>query len=225
MTSTKPRLSHLHPATRFMRLHARLLTAAGVGVLSALVLPSHWPLPTRVLLGWDIGVGLYLLITAAMLIRSDLDRLRRRAAEVDEGAWVITFLAALAGLASLGAIFAELGAAKGKPDAWALHIALAVVTIALSWFFTHMIFAQHYAHAFYGEKGERGECLNFPGKDDPDYWDFLYFSLVIGMTSQVSDVAVTSSQQRRIVAAHGVLSFVFNTTIIALTVNIASSVL
>lgn len=189
------------------------------------MLPNGWPVPTRLLLAWDIGVGLYLLLTAAILIRSDLDRLRRRAAEVDEGAWLITLLAALAALASLGAIFAELGAVKGKPDAWALHTGLAVITIAFSWFFTHTIFALHYAHAFYGEKGERGECLQFPGNADPDYWDFLYFSLVIGMTSQVSDVQVTSSDQRRIVAAHGVLAFVFNTTIIALTVNIASSVI
>jgi uncharacterized membrane protein len=97
------------------------------------------------------------------------------------------------------------------------------MTIALSWAFIHTIFALHYAHEFYAQT--RGGGLAFPGEGEPDYWDFLYFSLVIGMTSQVSDVAVTAKPMRRIVAAHGVVSFVFNTTLLALAVNIAASAL
>src|SRR5262249_35749031 len=98
------------------------------------------------------------------------------------------------------------------------------VTILLSWTFVHVIFALHYAHEFYAAK-PRGGGLTFPGGDEPDYWDFLYFSLVIGMTSQVSDVAVTGRTIRRTVAAHGVVSFLFNAALIALTVNIAASAL
>jgi uncharacterized membrane protein len=93
----------------------------------------------------------------------------------------------------------------------------------LSWAFIHTIFALHYAHEFYDVTAGG---LAFPqGSADPDYWDFVYFSFVIGMTSQVSDVAVTSKELRRIVTAHGMLSFVFNAALLALTVNLAAGAL
>ena len=101
--------------------------------------------------------------------------------------------------------------------------ALAAITIVLSWAFTHTIFALNYAHDFYGEHGGKKSGLNFPGKESPDYWDFVYFSFVIGMTSQVSDVGVTSKLIRRTVNAHGIVSFFFNAALLALTVNIAAS--
>jgi uncharacterized membrane protein len=88
----------------------------------------------------------------------------------------------------------------------------------------HTIFALHYAHEFYGEDAEQGG-LTFPGGEEPDYWDFVYFSFVIGMTSQVSDVAICSKSIRRTATAHGVLSFIFNAALLALTVNIAASAL
>jgi uncharacterized membrane protein len=119
---------------------------------------------------------------------------------------------------------AELGSSLGHgPGRQPRQLILATVTILLSWTFTHTIFALHYAHEFYTEDGGRGGGLVFPGSDAPDYWDFVYFSFVIGMTSQVSDVAVSCQPIRRTVAAHGVLSFVFNAALLALTVNIAAS--
>jgi uncharacterized membrane protein len=142
----------------------------------------------------------------------------------DEGGIAILVLTAAAALASLGAIIAELGsssiAGSGRPPA---HLLLATTTIVMSWAFTHTIFALHYAHDFYQEGRGKGGGLSFPGEEEPDYWDFLYFSFVIGMTSQVSDVAITSKPIRRTVAAHGVISFVFNAALLALTVNIAAS--
>jgi Protein of unknown function (DUF1345) len=113
-------------------------------------------------------------------------------------------------LASLLAILAELGGANRQPA----HLALAAITILLSWAFTHTIFAIHHAHEYYSEKAHKGGGLNFPGDEPPDYWDFVYFSFVVGMTSQVSDVAVSSSVLRRLVAAHGAVSFVFNATLL-----------
>jgi uncharacterized membrane protein len=104
-----------------------------------------------------------------------------------------------------------------------MQLALATITIVLSWVFIHTIFAVHYAHDYYGEHGAKKSGLNFPADDDPDYWDFVYFSFVIGTTCQVSDVAVESRLIRRTVAAHGVLSFLFNTALLALMVNIAAS--
>jgi len=135
------------------------------------------------------------------------------------GVLVLTVFAALA---SLGAILAELGVSPGASRT-ATQLALATTTIALSWAFTHTIFALHYAHDFYGDYGGKRSGLNFPGEEEPDYWDFVYFSFVIGMTSQVSDVAVTSQLIRRTVNAHGIVSFFFNATLLALTVNIAAS--
>src|SRR4029453_8050715 len=146
-----------------------------------------------------------------------IEVIRRRAAVEDEGQWAILVLTVVAALASLAAIFAELGSAGRRPG----QVAPAAVTILLSWAFIHTIFALHYAHEFYDETDGGG--LIFPGKDAPDYWDFIYFSFVIGMTSQVSDVGITSKRIRRTAAAHGIVSFIFNAALLALTVNIAAS--
>jgi uncharacterized membrane protein len=209
-------------ALRIVRARPRLFwpAAVGAGVTGLLGLTS-WPAATRLLVGWDVGVVLYLALVAHVMWRSDVERIRNRAMLEDEGQLAILVLTVLAALASLGAIFAELGAAaSGGPPA--LRVAHAALTIFLSWAFIHTIFALHYAHEFYDLTAGG---LAFPqGGGEPDYWDFVYFSFVIGMTSQVSDVAVTSQELRRIVTAHGVLSFFFNATLLALTVNLAAGV-
>jgi uncharacterized membrane protein len=106
------------------------------------------------------------------------------------------------------------------------RVALAVGTILLSWTFMHTIFALHYAHEFYGQgRDDRIGGLVFPGDEDPDYWDFLYYSLVVAMTAQVSDVQITSKTIRRLTTVHGAVSFFFNATVLALTVNIVSSLM
>jgi uncharacterized membrane protein len=204
---------------RIVRARPRLFLAALLGAAVALVLPTDWRVATRVLVGWDAGVAGFLLAAFALMSRADVRRIRRRAALQDEGRFVILVLVVAAALASLASIVAELGAGRSP---W--HLALATLTILLSWALVHVIFALHYAHEFHGE-GVKGGGLAFPGGEEPDYWDFLYFSLVIGMTSQVSDVAVTSRTIRRTVSAHGVVSFLFNAALIALTVNIAASAL
>jgi uncharacterized membrane protein len=208
---------------RVVRARPRLFLAAVLGIVIGLVLPSEWRATTRLLVTWDVGVGLYLALAFQAMAKADIARIRRRAALLDEGRVAFLMLTAGAALASLGAIVAELGAKEsGHAPA---HLALAVVTIALSWAFTHTMFALHYAHEFYIENRYEDGGLAFPGKEQPDYWDFVYFSLVIGMTSQVSDVAVTAKAIRRTVAAHGVVSFFFNAALLALIVNIAASAL
>jgi uncharacterized membrane protein len=208
---------------RVVRARPRLFLSAVLGVVIGLVLPAEWRTTTRLLVTWDVGVGLYLVLAFQAMANSDIARIRRRAAMLDEDQLAFLILTAGAALASLGAIVAELGT---KETAHApAHLALAIVTIALSWGFTHTIFALHYAHEYYRQNRYEDGCLAFPGKEQPDYWDFVYFSLVIGMTSQVSDVAVTAKAVRRIVTVHGVISFFFNATLLALTVNIAASAL
>jgi uncharacterized membrane protein len=208
---------------RIVRARPRLFVSAALGLVLGFVLPDEWRTVTRLLVGWDTGVAIYLVLALAAMANADTARIRRRAALLDEDQTVFLVLTAGAALASLGAIVAQLGAKENGHEP--AHLALAVATIALSWAFTHTIFALHYAHEFYGAGRSEDGGLAFPGKEQPDYWDFLYFSLVIGMTSQVSDVAVTSRMIRRTVAAHGVVSFFFNATLLALTVNIAASAL
>jgi uncharacterized membrane protein len=200
------------------------MLSACLAIAIVALLPGRYSLASRMIIGWDVGIAVYLLATFAAIARADVNHIRRQAAQEDEGQIAILVLTATAALASLGAIVFELVSA-GQAGRDLLHLGLALATIALSWAFIHTIFAMHYAHEFYAHGQRPGGGLAFPGEAEPDYWDFLYFSLVIGMTSQVSDVAVTAKPIRRIVAAHGVVSFVFNTTLLALAVNIAASAL
>ena len=145
--------------------------------------------------------------------------IRRNAIVQDDGRFLILLVTALGAFASIGAIVLELGAHRG-----AYELTVAVVTIILSWAAVHTTFALHYAHDYY--RGTKAGGLQFPSgdKSDPaDYWDFVYFSFVIGMTAQVSDVGITDRVIRRTATVHGIISFVFNTALIALMVNIAGS--
>ncbi len=213
---------------RFARLHARLLLSIAVGMAVTLGLSmTDWSMATKLLLGWDIGILLYLLLVYQLMVTCGIAEIRRRAAEDDEGALALLILTGLSALAIMGAIVAELGIAKvaGQP-ASGIGISIAMVTIVVSWAFVHTIFALHYAHEFYGERGDKKiGGLDFPGKQQPDYWDFLYFSLVIAMTSQVSDVVITSKVIRHLVTLHGALAFFFNVAVFALTVNIISNLI
>jgi len=156
-----------------------------------------------------------------MMARPDVHLMRRRAALQDEGQFTILALTVGAARASLGAILAEFGTSAVGASRPPSQLILAILTILLSWALIHTIFALHYAHEYYDETA--GQGMAFPGGEaHPDYWDFVYFSFVIGMTSQVSDVAITSKLIRRTVAAHGVVSFLFNAALLALTVNIAA---
>jgi len=210
---------------RVVHVRPRMFASGAIGIvlLVALHVLTNWKLATRFLVAWDAWAALYLILIYHMMAGSDIDRIRLRAKQEDEGQLMILALIAGAALASLAAIVAELGFGSGGRGArQSDQLLLAIVTILLSWGLIHTIFALHYAHEFYEEDGGRG--LLFPGGDEhPDYWDFVYFSFVVGMTSQVSDVGVTSKEMRRTVTAHGIVSFMFNAALVALTVNIAAS--
>jgi uncharacterized membrane protein len=206
---------------RMARGHAKLWIAIALGLVIYAVLPGEWRAVSRTLVAWDVGVAAYLILAAAMMAKSPAAEIRKHSADQDEGALALMVLSITAAMISLAAIFLQLASSgDDKPDLWS-HV-LAIVTVVLSWSFIHTIFALHYAHDFYGE-GQRANGLKFPDDQKPDYWDFIYFSFVIGMTFQVSDVQVTNKWIRRSVIAHGVLSFFFTTTVVALTVNMAAN--
>jgi uncharacterized membrane protein len=215
---------HLPKPVRIVRARPRLFTSVAIGLLVFLaLLLTDWRIASRVLVSWDVGVGLYLLLAMYMMTTADVHHIRRRARLQDEGQVMILVLTAVAALASLAAIFALLSTADGK-SRQAIDLILATITIVLSWAFTHLMFALHYAHEFYDENDGKGGGMQFPGDDpEPDYWDFMYFSFTIGMCAQVSDVTVSCKPIRRTAFAHSVISFIFNAALLALTVNIAAS--
>ena len=205
---------------RIVYARPRTFVSIAIGIAAFLLLPGSLRLVTRLLIGWDVFVTCYLVFAYIMVFRSGLAHIRRNAILQDDGRFLILLVTALGAFASIGAIVFELGASHRSGP----QLALATVTIALSWAAVHTTFALHYAHDYY--RGAKPGGLQFPSGDQhdhADYWDFVYFSFVIGMTAQVSDVGIADKTIRRTATAHGVISFVFNTALLALMVNIAAS--
>jgi uncharacterized membrane protein len=212
---------------RHLLARPRLFVAVAFGVLVAFMLPQWLAMHdiTRMIVGWNAGTGLYLVLSGFMMANSTQEKMHFRARLHDEGRIVILILVVLAALASLGAIMAELSVARNVHGVLRYsHVALAGATILTSWFFTQVMFALHYAHDYYADLSRGGQGgLDFPGEKAPDYGDFLYFACIIGTSGQTADVSFVSKPMRRTGLVHSVLAFFFNTTLIALTINIASS--
>jgi uncharacterized membrane protein len=209
----------------------RLLEAIGLGLLVGVLLsfrPGGMAVSTRAILAWDSGCLTF--ITAMMLLmrRQTEHSMRRRAAEQDEGQMAILSLVLLAATASIGAVALELSAAKTLHGLdKGLRVGLAFLTVTLSWFLVQLIFALHYAHEYFRtpdpaqpEVYARG--LAFPEGEVPDFWDFLHFSIVIGVASQTADIGFVSRSMRRTGTVHCVIAFVFNTAVLALGINLVA---
>jgi uncharacterized membrane protein len=213
---------------RVVRARPRLFAAMLVGLALAVLLPGSFAPLTRSLVVWDSGCLAFLLLSALMFSSERHSDIAADAAAQEEGEWTIFWLTVGAVVASFAAILGEFAQTKDVPPAVRdFHISLVAVTLLVSWLMTHTAFALRYAHEFYecGTDGRVSGGLSFPEEPAPDYWDFFYFSLVLGMTFQVSDVQITSRKLRRLAAAHGLLGFLFNTVILALSVNIGASLL
>ena len=208
-----------------VRVRPRLFLAILAAIAAYFLEPSTWPAIARLLLAWDVGLALYLVLITTMMSRSSVENLKRRAKLEDEGAMGILVLAAIATVASLGAIGAALAGLHDPESGNNTHrLMLAVATIGLSWLFLHTMFAIHYAHEFHlGKCGK--PALGFPDGELPDYWDFMYFAFTIGATAQTSDISVVTRRMRRLVLGHSILAFAFNTGVLALAVNVGASLL
>jgi uncharacterized membrane protein len=207
----------------WVRLHPRLFIAVAVGLAAFLVVPVHNP-RVRFLVSFDVGAVLWLLLAGLLVLRCDAARVRGRAQGDDEGAWVALLVAVLATASSLVAVIIEAGA-PADGERWP-HIALAVGTLIVSWLFFHTLFAFHYAREYYDAALDDPQpALGFPGGGAPDYWDFLYFAFNIGTAAQTADVTVNVPRLRRFVLGHQVASYLFNTAVIALGVNVAASLM
>jgi uncharacterized membrane protein len=214
------RFARLPMVLRVVYARPRTFIALGLAIVSVFALPPALRLTARLLIGWDIFATLYLVLVVMMMLNSEHHHIRRKAVMQDDGRFVILLVTALGAFASVAAIVSELGATKRG----AMSLGLSTLTVTLSWALVHTTFALHYAHDYYRSKKPGG--LQFPSgdkQDHADYWDFIYFSFVIGMTAQVSDVGITDKIIRRTATVHGIISFVYNTALVALMVNIAAS--
>jgi uncharacterized membrane protein len=211
----------------YLRGRPRMAIGALAGTAAGLAYPTTSAI-TASLVGWNVGVWLYLVLIAMSTVRADHTHLRRAALAHAEGAIAVSVAVVLAALASFAAIVLELAATKGgaagATHAWP-RVALTLVTVTGSWVLLPTLFLLNYATLYY--KDDRGIGLRFPPESDaeprPSYADFAYFSFTIAVALQTADVAITTTRMRQLVLAHSVLSFVFNTAILAFMVNIASS--
>lgn len=202
-----------------------LVTAIAVAIVVSFLSGVWLERPiTRILVGWDAGVLVFLALSVLFMRDVDLTRMKQRACEHDEGGNFIFVLTIVAAVASIVALVAELSQAKAMPAA-ALHVALAAGTVVLSWLFVQIVFAVHYAHVYYiaEQDGEPRGGLDFGASGEPDYWDFVHFSIVLGATSQTADITFASKRMRRIGTFHSLIAFGFNTAILATMINLAAS--
>jgi uncharacterized membrane protein len=215
---------------RFIRLvqsRPRLFIATAIAIAVGLLLPTsvaRQPV-TRWLVAWNTGAGLYVVLAALMMIRSSTHHMRHRAQLQDDGQRTILALVVIATIASLAAIGGELAVVKDMHGFnKGAHIALAGVTVLSSWAFIQIMFTLHYAHDFYAAACHgRPPGLQFPDDEPPDYSDFFYFASVIGTSGQTADVSFVTKPLRRIGTLHCILSYLFNTTVLALLINIGAS--
>jgi len=202
-----------------------LLTAIAAGVAIYFAAGSWLPREvTRALIGWDAGVIVFLILTFFFMSNSDPSVMKRRALGHDEGGHLILLLTILASVASVGALVAELSAAKGSAYG-GYRVALAAGTVVLSWCFVQIVFAMRYAHVYYleEEEGRPKGGLEFGECGEPDYWDFVHFAIVLGATSQTADITFSSREMRRLGTLHTLVAFGFNTAILATMINLAAA--
>ncbi len=206
---------------RFVLAHSRLFGSALIGVLVFLLLDEKAGLPVPAgFFAWDVGVLCFLASVYWMVSHSDAAFIRRQSAMQDEGRNLVLIGAIGAVVISVAVILMWLSGEMGAGRPSARDLAVVFLTIPLSWAFIHTIFMLHYAREFYAEHRGAGGGLCFPGDEAPDYWDFVYFAFGVGMAAQVADVMVTSKSIRHLVLIHSIVSFIFNVTLIAMTVSI-----
>lgn len=204
----------------------RLAVAVAIAIVAyAACNALAWDL--RLVATWDASSVAYLILAWTIVHLSDAASTRQHALAQDTSGFLIFCFVVVAACSSVVAIAFVIGTIKGL-DPWpkALHLALTVVALTTSWVLIETVFAFHYARRYYHDEEHTAAQeggLEFPGGLDPDYWDFAYYAFVVGMTSQVSDVRVLSTRMRKLTLVHGVLAFIFNVVVLALSINIIAS--
>jgi uncharacterized membrane protein len=228
-TAAKSKTKSTPAASRYaLDAHHRVFVGCCLAALALLISHGHVTLPTQLVLGWNTFALTSVTLAWTVICTKDPYEVRRNARLQDASATFLFVLVVSAATASLVAVGLLLGTAKGLPPAGlAAYIALAVASVFISWTLVHTIFTLRYAHLYFRDAREVERHavsggLIFPGECQPDYLDFAYFSFVVGMTCQVSDVQIAAPSLRRLALVHGLISFAFNTAILAMFVNIVA---
>lgn len=214
---------------RSIVLRPRVAIGALVTAAALFLLPASFSGAVREALAWCAGGCSYLALAFYVMKGCGSDRIRTRAARQDDSGVVILVIVLMAMFSSFAAIFGLLVEAKAASNEGKLFFAaLAAATIVISWLVTQVSFTMHYAHEYYApdhfvDKSDAANSLTFPGDPKPDYWDFFYFATSFGAASQTSDVLINSKSMRRLATLHAIVSFFFNTMVLALTINLAAS--
>ena len=210
------RLTHTHP---------RLSIATVVGLLGAWLIPAGDRVQ-HILAGWNLGVWLYLLLVLYLSWSASPEKVRKVARVEDENAGLVLLTVCIAAIASLAAVTLQLVSSRGlQGTALVVHYLYTGLTVAGSWLLIGCIFSLHYARLFYTGRNHEPPLRFADGERNPDYWDFHYFSFTISVAVQTSDVGVAGRGLRRVVLAHSLVGFVFNTAILGFTINIAAGLL
>ncbi|MFK3970910.1 DUF1345 domain-containing protein [Pseudomonas sp. NPDC087358] len=213
-------MSHLtqtHP-----RLTIAIALGFAAGIAAAFVAPSI-TLTSKCLIAWNVAGWIYMVLIMQRTFKSNAEDVRRIAEVEDENAGLVLVVVCVAAIASLAAIVLELAGIKGMSSSdKAMHYAFTGFTIVGSWLLTGVIFSLHYARMFYTWDGEDAALRFADGEQNPDYWDFLYFSFTISVAVQTSDVGVATRAMRKVVLAQSLIGFLFNTSILGFSINIAA---
>ncbi|MDQ6902020.1 MAG: DUF1345 domain-containing protein [Bacteroidota bacterium] len=224
MAATKSKRS---PGSGFEKLHsvAKLFICLGIAVIIYFVIKiEHLDLLTHVMIGWDT-FSICMIIMSWITFRiTTSEQIREQSGVQDSSRTLIFIIILISTCASFLAVSLLMVTKQEPKNPETLHLVVAIAGMILSWFLIHTIFTLRYAHIFYGDDLKNPKVhaggLEFPDDKKPDYFDFAYFAFVLGMTFQVSDVQITSKRLRRLAMWHGLLSFGFNTIMIALTINL-----
>lgn len=218
-----------HRFLRLIRVRPRIFIATGVAIAVGFALPASLisQLVTRLLIAWNAGICLYIVLGTVMMTRSEHRHMRQRAQLQDDGQLVLLIFVVVSTIASLVAIAMELAVVKDMHGLLKTgHVVLTGLTVLSSWTFVQIMFAIHYAHDYYAALcSNRQPGIRFPEDDEPEYGDFFYFAAVIGTSGQTADVSFTSKPMRRIGTVHCILAYLFNTTVLALLINIGAGLL
>jgi uncharacterized membrane protein len=212
------RESWLHRNFHAARHRPHFSTAAALFiVLAATTIGGGFGLARGMLIAFDVSAGIFLATIVHMFALSPVDSIRARVAKQDAGRWGVLWSSVAVSAVAVVSLGVELRASHAGGTA---AIVLAAVSIVLSWCFLNTMFGLNYAHEYYMRASDK--ALQFPGDAQPDYWDFMYFAFVLGMTFQVSDVQITRRRVRRIALVHGIVAFFFDVFILALSVNVVA---
>jgi uncharacterized membrane protein len=208
----------------------RLALGLAAGAAAFFILRGHLRFASAGIAAWDAFAVVILALDWVIILATPQHKIREIAQKQDLSRFIVFLFVVITACAALFAVGFLVSLKNSPTGHFFLHLVLTLVTVVVSWTLVHTVYSLRYAHAFYGDSDEPGANrhaggLIFPGNRPPDYFDFAYFSFVVGMTCQVSDVQITSRRMRRITLFHGVLSFGFNTLILALLINIISGLL